>query len=299
MPSTYTTSNRLNKQATGENVNTHGVVLNTGVIDLVDVALDGLGTKSLSADVTLSSANGTTDESRPRMLKFTGTGSFTVTIPSVSKWYLIWNACTGPLTFTTGAGSTAILPVGAKTIILCDGANVFEFGYSGYGLKDYIDQAVLASTGSLPAATGNEDKILMVQAGVWAPTIWQASTSEVRTGTVDDRALTPDNCYDAFAEVTLTDAATIAVDMATFINGRVTLGGNRTLGNPTNAKPGQTGYIAVVQDGTGSRTLTFSSNWKRGGGAIPVSTAAGAIDFIVYQVISASYVLYDLIRNPS
>lgn len=299
MPSSYTTRNRLNKQATGENSNLWGDLLNTGALDLIDIALDGLGTKALTADVSLTSVNGASDESRPRMLKFTGTGAFTVTIPSLQKFYIVWNACTGVLTLTTGAGTTAPLPVGAKTIVICDATNVYEFGYSGYGLKDYIDQAVLAATGSLPATTGNEDKVLQVQGGVWTPTAFNATAAQTRAGTATNRALSPGDTYSALAEVTLTDATTIAVDMATFINARVTLGGNRTLGNPTNPKVGQTGYIAVVQDGTGSRTLAMGSNWKRSGGAIALSTAAGTVDFIVYQVITSTYILYDLIRNPT
>jgi hypothetical protein len=299
MPSSYTTRNRLNKQATGENSNLWGDLLNTGALDLIDIALDGLGTKALTADVSLTSANGTSDESRPRMLKFTGTGAFTVTIPSLQKWYIVWNACTGVLTMTTGAGDTAVLPVGAKTIVICDASNVYEFGYSGYGLKDYIDQAVIAATGSLPATTGNEDKVLQVQGGAWAPTDIGAPAATVRTGTALNRYLSPGDTYNALAEVTLTDASTIAVDMSTFINGVVTLGGNRTLGNPTNAKPGQTGRIRFIQDGTGTRTLTVSSNWKRSGGALALSTAPGTIDILRYDVISSTYIEYSISRNPS
>lgn len=299
MPSSYTTRNRLNKQATGENSNLWGDLLNTGALDLIDVALDGLGTKALTADVSLTSANGASDESRPRMLKFTGTGAYTVTIPSLQKFYIVWNACTGILTLTTGAGSTAVLPVGAKTIVICDATNVYEFGYSGLGLKDYIDQAVLAATGSLPATTGNEDKVLQVQGGAWTPTTVSSTAAQTRTGTATNRFLSPGDTYSAFAEVTLTDATTIAVDMSTFINARVTLGGNRTLGNPTNPKVGQTGYIAVVQDGTGSRTLAMGSNWKRSGGAIALSTAAGTIDFIDYLVVTPTYIRYNVDRNPT
>lgn len=130
-------------------------------------------------------------------------------------------------------------------------------------------------------------------------TVTAAVDSDIRTGTSTTTAMTIDSVYDAYQEVTLTDAATIAVDMATFINARVTLGGNRTLGNPTNPKVGQNGYIAVVQDGTGSRTLAFSSNWKRQGGAATMSTAAGSIDFIIYQVITSTYILYDVVLSPS
>ena len=85
---------------------------------------------------------------------------------------------------------------------------------------------------------------------------------------------------------TLTDAATIAVDLSLANNHTVTLGGNRTLGNPTNAMPGQTGSIFIVQDGTGGRTLTPDTNWHfaKGGAHPTFSTAANAVDRIDYIV---------------
>jgi hypothetical protein len=84
---------------------------------------------------------------------------------------------------------------------------------------------------------------------------------------------------------TLTDGATIAVDFADSNNFSVTLGGNRTLGNPTNQVAGQSGSLFVVQDGTGSRTLAYSSDWEFAGGTAPtLSTAASAVDRIDYIV---------------
>lgn len=88
------------------------------------------------------------------------------------------------------------------------------------------------------------------------------------------------------AEVTaLTDAATIAVDFADSNNFSVTLGGNRTLGNPTNQVAGQSGSLFVTQDGTGNRTLSYSSDWEFAGTTPPnLSTAANAVDRIDYIV---------------
>jgi hypothetical protein len=60
----------------------------------------------------------------------------------------------------------------------------------------------------------------------------------------------------------LTDGASIAPDFDVAQNFAVTLGGNRTLANPSNIDPGQTGSIFVVQDTTGGRTLSFGSYWK-------------------------------------
>lgn len=89
----------------------------------------------------------------------------------------------------------------------------------------------------------------------------------------------------------LTDAATIAVDASASCNFSVTLGGNRTLGNPTNLVAGQSGSIFITQDGTGSRTLAYSSYWKFPGGTAPtLSTAASATDRIDYIVRSATFI---------
>jgi hypothetical protein len=72
-------------------------------------------------------------------------------------------------------------------------------------------------------------------------------------------------------------------------NFTLTLGGNRTLGNPTNATAGQSGSIFVIQDATGSRTLAYQGNWDFIGGSAPtLSTGANQIDRIDYIVQSAT-----------
>ena len=68
-----------------------------------------------------------------------------------------------------------------------------------------------------------------------------------------------------------------------------TLAGNRTLENPTNAVAGQTGQMYVIQDGTGSRTLAFGSNYKfPTGTAITISTSTSSVDLFVFNVRSST-----------
>jgi len=87
----------------------------------------------------------------------------------------------------------------------------------------------------------------------------------------------------------LTDGATITPDFADSNNFSVTLGGNRTLANPTNTVAGQSGSIFITQDGTGSRTLAYGTNYDFAGGTAPtLSTTAGAIDRIDYVVRTAT-----------
>ena len=83
----------------------------------------------------------------------------------------------------------------------------------------------------------------------------------------------------------LTDGATITPDFAVANNFSVTLGGSRTLANPTNLTTGQSGVIRIAQDGTGSRTLAYGSYWKFPGGTAPtLTTAASSIDILAYYV---------------
>ena len=88
---------------------------------------------------------------------------------------------------------------------------------------------------------------------------------------------------------TLTDGATITPDFAASNNYTVTLAGNRTLANPSNLTAGQSGSIFIVQDGTGSRTLSFGSYWDFAGASAPtLTTDASAVDRIDYIVRSTT-----------
>jgi len=118
-----------------------------------------------------------------------------------------------------------------------------------------------------------------------------ATAAEYRNNTAD-KVLETDIVWAAMAEVSLTDAATIAWDMETGIDFEVALGGNRTLGNPTNTQVGKRGRIRVQQDGTGSRTLAYASNIEFAGGTAPtLTTNANAEDVLYYDCISATRIL--------
>ena len=91
--------------------------------------------------------------------------------------------------------------------------------------------------------------------------------------------------------VSLTDGTNISVDFNSGQNFAVQLGGNRTIDNPTNCVPGQTGSIFVIQDGTGSRTLSYGTNYKFPGGTAPtLSTGASACDRIDYITFTSTNV---------
>lgn len=87
------------------------------------------------------------------------------------------------------------------------------------------------------------------------------------------------------AEATLTDGATIAWDVSTSPVAKVTLGGNRTLSAPTNPiNSGQYIALLVIQDGTGSRTLTWNAVYEFKDDTAPtLTTTASQGDLFTFR----------------
>ena len=153
----------------------------------------------------------------------------------------------------------------------------------------------LAVTNGGTGATSAADARTNLGLGT-AAVLDETTAAQFRSNTAD-KVLSTDQVWSAADFVSLTDAATVAVDMSTFINATVTLAGNRALGNPTNTKPGQTGVIEIVQDATGNRTLSYGSNWEFAGGSAPtLSTAANSSDALYYTVRSSTRIWASLVK---
>jgi len=125
--------------------------------------------------------------------------------------------------------------------------------------------------------------------------IINAAQYRANTGT---GAITPATVWSAAEIQTITQDAILTVNLGTGLNFTTVMTGNRTLGAPSNAKPGQSGVIQIWQDGTGGRTLTFDSAWKFANGLVPqLSTAANARDVLVFTVIASGDVVASLMKD--
>lgn len=111
---------------------------------------------------------------------------------------------------------------------------------------------------------------------------------------VDARAL-------PLASVALTDGATIATDASLGNYFRVTLGGNRTLSNPTNMVDGQKCIWELIQDGTGSRTITLGTAFLLGTdiSAVTLTTTASKRDFLgaIYNSTAAKWYVIAFVKG--
>ena len=87
-----------------------------------------------------------------------------------------------------------------------------------------------------------------------------------------------------FPEAALTDQATIAWNVLTSPVAKVTLGANRTLGAATGSQAGQFVSLLIIQDGTGSRTVTFNAAYEFKDDTAPtLTTTAAKGDLFVFR----------------
>ena len=86
------------------------------------------------------------------------------------------------------------------------------------------------------------------------------------------------------AEATLTDASTISWNAITQPVAKVTLGGNRTLGAASGGVAGAFVSLLIIQDGTGSRTVSFNAAYEFAEDTAPtLTTTASKGDLFVFR----------------
>ena len=91
-------------------------------------------------------------------------------------------------------------------------------------------------------------------------------------------------------EATLTDGANVAWNVLTSPVAKVTLGGNRNLSAASGGVAGQFVSLLVIQDGTGSRTLTPNAVYEFTGDVAPtLTTTANKGDLFVFRYNGSKY----------
>jgi len=179
-----------------------------------------------------------------------------------------------------GTGTTSTTFVNAATNIT--GTLPIANGGTGATSNATTGFALKGANSDITSITGLTTALTVAQGGTGSTTLAGANIAVLNTAqtfTASQRGTI----------TVLTDGATITPDFAVTNNYSVTLGGNRTLANPTNITAGQSGSIFVSQDGTGSRTLAYGTYWDFAGGTAPtLSTTASYVDRIDYVVRTAT-----------
>lgn len=107
---------------------------------------------------------------------------------------------------------------------------------------------------------------------------------------VNNALATVDNIID-YAEANSSSSYT--PDMGASANFHITLeGANVVINNPTNKTIGQSGVFVLIQDGSGSRGVSWGTDFEFSGGTPPTpTTTAGGVDLVAYYVLSSTRIL--------
>jgi hypothetical protein len=309
MASTYTTRIRLNKQGTGDNDSTWGTVLNDEVIDLTDFAIAGYTTISLvGGDVSLTANDGAADTARSAMLELTGTltGDTGVYLPSgITKSYIVKNNTSGSFNATVliDGGTGTAVPQGGSIIVMTDGTTVTDaVDTTALGLGTASTLNFGTSVNELIPVSSADARYVAVSTDstiTSAKTFTSATTFSAITTFTSTVVGNGAQAYSSPVSVAVVTSA-VSLDFATGNNFTTILNGNVSIANPVNPQPGQSGIIYVLQDGAGSRTMSFNANWEFTGGTAPtLSTAASAVDALIYNVRTSTAISGFVITNMS
>ena len=127
MASTYTANTGIEKIGSGEQAGTWGTTTNTN-FDIIDDALNGVLSLTISGNTTLTSSDGTASNGHHKILLLAGSpsGAFNLTIDpnDQQKYYFINNGTGQTATVLQGGGSgtTVTIATGTSAIVYADGA---------------------------------------------------------------------------------------------------------------------------------------------------------------------------------
>jgi hypothetical protein len=254
MPSTYSTSLKLELIGDGEQSGIWGQTTNNNLGTLLEQAITGVVDITMTdANYTLSSFNGVSDEARNAVLVVGGTNAAVrdIIAPLVEKLYVVKNNTVGGfgVNIKGSTGSAVLVPSGATVWVYCDGTNFNAINTESVG--NFEVNGNLTVTGNTNAAnatyTGNVAALNFSGGGL---TLTSINASNISAGTIAN-ARTTGSASNGASTLVLRDAnGSFAANVGTF----TTVSGNGAGISAINASNISSGTIA------NARTTAASAN---------------------------------------
>jgi len=214
---------------------TWGDVVNDNITQMVEQAIAGKATVNswTGNSHTLTTADGTTSESRCAILELTDsgtalTGAGTVVCPTNTKLYIVDNNTAEIVTVKTSGGTGVAVPVGKTMLVYCDGTNV-------------VEGVTHANSLSLGTSTVTADKILD-EDNMTSDSATAIATQQSIKAYVDSQV----GSFDTLAEVLAQGNTTGGTDLA------VSTGDDITFADSSKAIFGAGSDLEIYHDGSNS-----------------------------------------------
>lgn len=284
MPSTFSTSLKLELIGNGEQAGVWGTTTNNNLGTLLEQAITGVQPITLTGgDYTLTNYNGLSDESRNAVLVLSGSlaSPCNVIAPSVNKTYIVRNFSGATVTIKTSSGNGVALTNAASAVVFCNGTDF----YSATTLN-YID-------GNLTVTGNTSSNTLAVTSFITAPEINERATV---TGTGIGSSLNFD---------TLTQTVYYSTGSAT-ANCTVNIRGSSSTSLNNLMSTGQSTCVAVFMTNGATpyyiNALTIdgaSGTPKWQNGLTPTGGFANSVDVYTYNIIKTANATFSVFASQT
>ena len=280
MTTQYTTILKLALPVQGELSGTWGDVVNNNITQMVEQAVAGKAVVNTwtGNSHTLTTADGTTSESRCAILELTDsgtalTGAGTVVCPTNTKLYIVDNNTAQIITVKTSGGTGIAVPVGKTMLVYCDGTNV-------------VEGVTHANSLSLGTSTVTADKILD-EDNMASDSATAIATQQSIKAYVDAQV----GSFDTLAEVLAQGNTTGGTDLA------VSTGDDITFADNSKAIFGTDSDLQIYHDPAGPSSFISDQGAGdlilRGSNQIRFQDATGAEHYAIFNENGAVQLYYD------
>jgi hypothetical protein len=303
MATSYTSLLGLALPATGELSGTWGTTVNDSITSLLDSAV--AGTQTLTADTTLTTTTGASNQARQAILLCSPTSAnITITAPAHSKAYIVINTSATYTVTIRGVGPTTgvTLAVSETSVVAWNGSDFIKISSSGL-------------SGILPIASGGTGSSTLAGASIPVTSVANTFTGlQTFAGTTSNADMKTSNILENATVSATAATGTINYDITTqsvlyyttnasgnfTVNFRgssgTTLDTIMSTGESLSASflvtNGSTAYYnsAVTIDGT-----SVTPKWQ--GGTAPTSGNASSIDSYTYVIIKTGSATFTVLAS--
>ena len=191
----------------------------------------------------------------------------------------------------TGSDVTSLGEFATSDTIAASYINGLAGEVTGTGAATVVADNIIDEANLKISNTPTNGYVLTAQSGNTGGLTWAADSTTDSTklplagGTLTGAVMTS-------TDTDTTNTGTVTLDFSANQNFVLTLTGNVTLANPSTEAVGQSGFIAFIQDGTGSRTVALGTDYETAAAAgLTLTATASATDLVPYLVVASNRIL--------